>query len=316
MISLWWLGLALLAFPIWWHRQRRERVSARPLATARFLPRTDPQQQRVWRWVDRALLFVRCLLLAAVLAWLADLVIPWRGNTVLIVPGTDKAWAQQHGADQLVLPTADAFGWLALHEREFRDDARLLVLGDVPMPASKPRFSHDVVVRSKAAAPPKTAQRVIVVSKRSAQWNAMFAAIGDRYKVDAEQSGKAALVVWDVPEAPPASLQAPLWWVGDATAFPELAKAPEVDGMRFADSARGRLWASGPAASADAARTQFEAWQRLHYKPVPYTTASQTFAAASGASPREASGALRYLLTIALIALFVLERTLTHARRR
>ncbi|MES2322802.1 MAG: BatA domain-containing protein [Pseudomonadota bacterium] len=308
MISLWWLGLALLAFPIWWHRQRRERISAKPLATARFLPRTDPQQQRVWRWVDRALLLVRCLLLAAVVAWLADLVIPWRGSTVLVVPGTDSAWARQQGGEQLMLPTADAFGWLALHEREFQDGARLTIIGDVAMPAVKPRFSHVVEVRSRIAPRPQPGQRIVVVSKRAAKWQALFGATG--YRHDAEQSGKAALVVWDVPEAPPAGLQAPLWWVGDATAFPELVAG------RHANSARGRLWAMKPAATVEEARTQFETWQQLHYPPVPYATAPITLAAASGVSPRGASGALRYLLTIALIALFALERTLTHARRR
>lgn len=316
MISLWWLGLALLAFPLWWHRQRRERISARPLATARFLPRTDPQQRRVWRWVERSLLLVRCLLLATVVAWLADLVLPWRGSAVLVVPGTDKAWADKQGVDQVKLPTADAFGWLALHEREFQDSARLVVVGDVPMPAAKPRFAHEVEVRARTAAPPQAAQRVVVASKRAASWTGMFQAIGPDYKIDAEQGGKAALVVWDLPEAPPASLQSPLWWIGDATAFPELAAAREADGIGYADSPRGRLWAASPATTAEAARVQFETWQRLHYPPVPYSTASQTLSAASGVLPREASGALRYLLTIALIALFALERTLTHARRR
>ena len=39
MTSMWWFALPVLLLPIWWHRQKRERVKALPLATARFLPR-------------------------------------------------------------------------------------------------------------------------------------------------------------------------------------------------------------------------------------------------------------------------------------
>ena len=142
MTSLWWLALALLALPLWWHRQRRQRAREEPLATARFLPRSTPQQLRVWRFSDRLLLLLRCLLLAAVVAWLADLVLPWRGDTVLVAPGVDSAWAERQikqagfaDAGGVALPPGDAFDWLKRHAKEWRRDSRLLVLGDVPMPA-------------------------------------------------------------------------------------------------------------------------------------------------------------------------------------
>jgi hypothetical protein len=44
-----------------------------------------------------------------------------------------------------------------------------------------------------------------------------------------------------VAEPPPASLRAPLWWIGDASAFPQRRKAAAVDGMRYVDSARVHL---------------------------------------------------------------------------
>src|SRR4051812_4235600 len=87
--ALWWLALPVLLLPVWWHRQRRERSKAVLLATARFLPNSDPQHQRVWHWVDRALLLLRCLLLLLAIGWLADLALPWRGDSVLIVPGNE-----------------------------------------------------------------------------------------------------------------------------------------------------------------------------------------------------------------------------------
>lgn len=326
MMSLWWLALPVLLLPIWWHRQKRERVNATPLATARFLPRTDPQQQRVWRWADRVLLLVRCLLLATLIAWLADMVLPWRGDSVLVVPGTDNAWAVQQakeagftGADMVPLAGPDAFGWLAKHEREFQADARLLVVGAATMPAQRPAMAHQVTVRSKPAQPVNTEHRIAIVSKRASQWRALFAALdgSQRYVVTAQPGPKSELIVWDVPEAPPAGLRAPLWWIGDATAFPELKNAAVVDGLRHADSARGRLWshAAWPAADAGAARRQFETWQRLHYPALAYTAPPQLLAAAPAAAQAPLNGALRNIMSLALIALLALERILAHARR-
>lgn len=327
MISLWWLALPVLLLPIWWHRQKRERVNATPLATARFLPRTDPQQQRVWRWTDRILLLVRCLLLVTVIAWLADMVLPWRGDAVLVAPGTDSAWAAQQAreagfgaAETTLLPTGDVFGWLAKHEREFQAEARILVVGDVPMPAVRPALAHQVVVRSKPAkAVDPGSMRIAIVSKRAAQWRALFAALDkpQRYVIGEKADGNEALLIWDVPEAPPAGLRAPLWWIGDATAFPELKNAPAVDGLRYADSKRGRLWThpAWPAASPDAAREQYETWQRLEGFVAPYTAPSQVLAASPAATQAPVNGALRYFLTIALLALFALERILAHAKR-
>lgn len=327
MMSLWWLAMPVLLLPIWWHRQKRERANSAPLATARFLPRTDPQQQRVWRWTDRFLLLVRCLLLATLVAWLADVVLPWRGDTVLVVPGTDSALAAQQvkeagfgSADSAPLATPDAFGWQAQHEREFRPDARLLVVGAAPMPAVRPAMAHQITVRSKPLPVPKSEHKVAIFSKRAAQWRALFAALDgpNRYIVGAGVEPKTELIVWDVPEAPPAHLRAPLWWVGDASAFPELKDAPSAAGLRYADSARGRLWShpDWPAADPDSARRQFETWQRLHYPPVPYTAPPQTLAAAPGADQAPVTGALRNFMSMALVALLALERILVHAKRR
>lgn len=327
MTSLWWLALPILLLPVWWHRQKRDRVNVQPLATARFLPRTNPLQQRVWRWVDRTLLLLRLLLLATVIAWLADLVLPWRGDAVLVVPGTDSTWAAQQAADagfpnasRITLDTPDAFAWLARHEREWRPDARILVLGNVPMPAAVPRLAHQVTVRTRPAPFARTEHRIAIVSRRASQWRRLFAALDgpQRYIVETEPTAKSELVIWDIADAPPAGLRAPLWWVGDTTAFPELKKALAVDGLRYADSARGRLWASDawPALDADAARVQFETWQRLHYAPVPYITPSQTIAAASAAAMAPASGALHFILAYVLMALFAMERILAHASRR
>jgi len=106
--------------------------------------------------------------------------------------------------------------------------------------------------------------------------------------------------------------------VTDAHAFPELDKATQIDGMRVAASRRGRVWqvAGWPPHDPEAARAMFAAWQRLHLGPQPWTTSTQALVADANAPAGPASGALREILATVLVVLFVLERMLTHARRR
>jgi hypothetical protein len=327
MNSLWWLALPVLALPIWWHRQKREQKQATVLATARFLPRAEPKQVRVWLWREPLLLLVRCLLLATLVAWLADPVAAWRGDTVIVAADTDAAWvgkqvaqAGLREAERLELPAPDALGWLRAHEREFKADARLLVVGDLPMPATRPRFAHHVELRPLAKPFAKTEHHVAIVSDRPAAWTALFAAVdgSQRFIVDAAPGANTELVIWDVAQAPPAGLRAPLWWVPDAAAFPELKQAKEVDGLRYADSAHGRLWSSAawPAKDADGARKLFETWQQLHYAPLAYSAPATVLAPADAAPGAQAGGALRDTLMMVLAALFALERIVAHARRR
>ena len=327
MNALWWLALPILLLPVWWHRKKRVQNAAAPMATARFLPRTEPRQTRVWRWSNPLLLLVRCLLLVALIAWLADPVYPWRGDTVVVTQGADPAWvareAGQAGlanAERVILPAAQALGWVRTHEREWRADARLLVLGDVPMPAAQPAFGRRVDVRTRAVNPARVERHVHIASERPLAWRRMFAAQGgpETIVIDDAPGPATTLIVWDRAQAPPAALRASLWWVTQPSAFPELAGARAVDGLRYADSARGRLWhhAQWPPRDADAARALLDSWQQLHVGPRPFTLSSQVFAASAGAGAPAPSGALRGLLLAILVALFVLERSLTHARRR
>jgi hypothetical protein len=327
MSSLWWLAMPVLLLPVWWHRQKREQTRAQPLATARFVPRTVPNQVRAWRWADLILLLVRCLLLAGVVAWLADPVIAWRGDTVLVAQGADArlagraiASAGLNDAQRLELPGPRIFEWLGAHEREWRLDARLLLVGDIPMPATMPQFAHRVELRTFAAPSRESVHHVAIASDRPDDWRKLFAALDgpQRYVTDGSPGAQTELVVWDKPQPPAAGLRAPLWWVADAGAFPELRDAREIDGMRYADSVHGRLWSSAawPPKDADSARSLFETWQRLHYAPVPFTTPAQVLAPARPRNAREAEGALRDVLAMAIAVMFALERIMSHARRR
>ncbi|OON59958.1 N-terminal double-transmembrane domain-containing protein [Massilia sp. KIM] len=327
MNALWWFALAALALPLWWHRKKREQHKAEPLATARFLPRTEPRQTRVWRFADPLLLLLRCLLLATLVAWLADPVFPWRGDTVVVAEGSDPAWVERQAAqaglqdaERIAMPAAQAIPWLRTHEREWKPEARLLVLGDIPMPATLPAFGRAVELRTQARAAQKVERHVYIESERAAEWRRLFAAIDgpERVVVDAAPGAKTELIVWDRAGAPPATLKAPLWWITDPAPFPELGNAVEADGVRHAASARGRLWLSNawPPRDADAARALIRHWQQVHVGPRPYTAPARVFAASKNARAPAPSGALRDLLLGALVALFVLERLLTHARRR
>ncbi len=278
MNSMWLLALPLLLLPVWWHRRRREQGDAQALASARFLPRAEPRRRRLWRWRDRLLLALRCLLLACVIGWLADVVLPWRADAVVIVPGTDAAWAERQiraarfdNADRLTLSTADAFGWLARHEREWQAGSRVLLLGDVPMPALMPRTRMRLEVRSQSRAAAPAGRDVVIVGAHAARWRRLFAALDGphRYRIDA--AAGVSPTVFD-------------------------ARLP-------------------PPHDAAAARALFEAWEQRQYRPPPYTTPSQSIAPGS-APATQGGGALRYMLTLALMALFALERIVTHARRR
>jgi hypothetical protein len=326
-VSSWWWALPVLLLPILWHRQKREQTRAAPLATARFLPASEPVQLRVWAWRDVLLLILRCLLLIALIALLADPVLPWRGDSVLVAPGADPAFVEREvrgaglaEARRIALPNRDAYRWLHEHEREFKPQARLLLAGDVAMPAELPRLRHAVTVRTQAAPVAPLAHHVAVFSRRAGQWRTLFAALDGprRHVLDEQAAANTGLLIWDLPQSPPASLRAPLWWVADATAFPELAKAPQVDGLRYLDSPRGRLWSAAwlPPADAAAARTMFETWQRLHAGVRPVTAPPQTPLVDTRAFGGPEGGALRDALAAALLVLFALERMLTHVRRR
>lgn len=327
MNSLWWLALPTLLLPVWWHRKKRVQTKAEPLASARFLPRTEPRQMRIWRWSDMVLLIVRCLLLACAIAWLADPVFPWRGNTVVVAEGTDGGWVEREAkaagyaqAPRLALPANEALAWIRAHEREFKLDARLLVLGAVPMPATLPQFGRPVELRTLARPAPRAEAHVAIFSTRAADWRRLFAAQGGPLQVvvDAQPAAKTELIVWDRPDAPPATLRAALWWATDAGAFVELAQSKAAAGIRYADGARGRVWVSNawPPADPAAARALLETWRELHYPPLPYTAPPLALARTEVPARAYAGGALRDFLLLALVALFALERILAHARRR
>ncbi|KQX00202.1 hypothetical protein ASC94_30445 [Massilia sp. Root418] len=179
---LWWFALPLLLLPIWWHRQKRQRIKSEPLATARFLPAAPPQTVRIWRWEDLLLLALRCLFLIALIGWLAAVSMPWRGDTVFIDPAltareqaaaalpargpaagpaspaqaaaSASYWIEQQvaaagmsGAQRIALP-ANALQWLQANEHAWRPGARLLILAQsIPMPAQLPPLAHMVDIR-------------------------------------------------------------------------------------------------------------------------------------------------------------------------
>ena len=350
---LWWLALPALLLPIWWHRQKRQRIKAEPLATARFLPLAAPEQLRIWRWRDRILLLVRCALLAAAIGWLAATIFPWRGDTVLLDESADHAWAEKqiasaglNAAQRIALPP-DALRWLRQHERDWRPDARLLIVaatGHMPMPARLPQFNHQLELRvqpqATGAAEPSAAKAahhvtLAVPPARSAAWQSLFSALeraGDgasHYVVSTEPEATTELIVWDIPNtAPPSNWHAPQWWIAAGSvkdaqaAFLELAHASTltINGLtlKYADSPRGRLWFADvwPPRDADGARAIYEAMQALRAAPAPaYTVPAQTFAAARGALTQITDARPADWLGYALLALFLLERILTHARR-
>ncbi len=336
---LWWLALPVLLLPLWWHRQKRQRTQAEPLATARFLPAAAPQQLRIWRWADPLLLVLRLLLLLGVIAWLADVALPWRGDTVFVGANVDPAWAETQiqaaglgAAPRRELPAADPLAWLAVHEREWRADARLAIVATsdaVAMAAHAPALAHRVELRLQPATPAtaRIERHVVLASPREAAWRALFSAFEsgglgrDHYVLSAEPDEQTELIVWDRPGAPDAAWHAPLWWAVQPAAFPELAQARRAGAVRVADGARGRIWAQDawPLDAADplpGARALFEDSQALQRDPLPFAAPSMTLPAVAVAAQPAAGGIAHPLLAALLTVLFALERLLAHRLRR
>ncbi len=320
--AAWWWALPVLLLPIWWHREKRQRLKTELLATARFLPAAPPQQQRVWVWVERLLLLVRCLLLLGVIAWLADLAFAWRGDTVLLTRGTDPAWAEAQieqakmkDARRLELPEGDALQWLAAHEREWKREARWLLLARgeaVPMAAEVPKLAHKLELRVQAQpmSSEKQERHVVIASERAAEWRALFKAYEsagqgrDRYVVDEAPNDKTELLVWDKAEVPDARWQAPLWWATERSSLKQ--------------GARGAVLAVDAAAlqDLDAARLLYQRWQASRGEPAPYAAPTMLLEASAKAPALQPIGALHGWLAPLLALLFALERGLAHVRRR
>ncbi|MYM41539.1 hypothetical protein GTP27_19720 [Pseudoduganella sp. CY13W] len=345
----WWLALPLLLLPWWWHRQKRQRLKAEPLATARFLPAAEPQQLRIWQWRDRLLLAARCLLLLALLAWLAATILPWRGDTVLLDQGADPAWAQQQidaagmaQAQRLDLPE-QPLRWLAAHEREWRATAHVLIVSRaerIAMPAHPPQFAHAVTLKvasaAGAAAPAASLPQEIVLAttpERAALWRALLAAFASAGTAPGqsvqplrvvETPGPAtSLIIWDRPEAAPANWKALHWWQGaqvPAAGGQGAAGVLSFNGisLQYADTARGRVWTSAafPPRDTEAAHALYESWQQLQAAAAqPYGLASQHWASAVPAPGSAAEAQPARWLAYLLLALFMIERILCHARR-
>jgi hypothetical protein len=339
MQALWWSALPILLLPLWWHLRQRQRLRSDTLATARFLPAAEPQQQRVPRWRDRLLLLVRLALLLALIAWLAVVSVPWRGDTVFVDPALEtEPWtgiqieaAGMGKADRVALP-AGGLSWLAGNEHAWRRKARLLVLAQsLPMDATPPRLAHATEIRlapavlapAASAAAPRQHQIVLAAGKeRLAAWRALLAAFAvagdgrDQYLIVDAPTADTELVIWDRPEAPTAAWQAPLWW----RTVPAAAVSTSVNGLalHMEDTAQGRSWSSArwPLQDADGARALYQTWQQLTMPLAPYPLPPQSQVQWRSGVMAAVDGEPAPWLAWTLLALFILEGLLSHARRR
>jgi hypothetical protein len=324
--------------PLWWHLRKRQRVRAETLATARFLPAADPQQQRVPRWRDRLLLLLRLALLLALIAWLAVLSMPWRGDTVFIDPVLEaQPWtriqidaAGMGHAERVALPP-DALSWLARNERAWRGNARFLVLAQsLPMSATPPRLGHATHIQLAPAVLAQTGadavrhQHQIVLAVRGERltaWRALlaaFAAAGDgrdQYLIVDAPTADTGLVIWDRPEAPPAAWHAPLWWRSTQAA----ASSSSVNGLplRVEDTPQGRFWNSPqwPLQDPEGARALYQSWQQLTMPMVAYPLPPHTEVQRRSSVLASPDSTPAPWLAWALLGLFMLEGWLSHARR-
>lgn len=325
MQPVWWFALPVLLLPVWWHMRKRERTRTDFLATARFLPAAAPQQQRVLRWMEVPLLLVRLALLVALIAWLAVLALPWKGDTVFVHAGLESSpWAAQQvqtagmGAATRVQLPVDIWNWLARNEHEWRPGARFLVLASNPaMPALPPRLAHQVDLRiapGRLPAAPAPRERHVAVSapaERLIRWQALFAAFStaandaSRYVVSDAPTAATELIVWDRPDTePPPTWKAPIWW-----------RTAGAKGEAW--TPQGVVWTETqwPLQDIDGARSLYERWQAAISRPAAYPMAAQIIKAERRESLPTPLARSPEWLALAVLALFAIERILAHVRR-
>lgn len=266
LISLspwWWLLLPVLGLPLWWHRQRRLTQKMTTLATAQFLPTSPPQLLKVWRWRDRLLLLLRCLILLTILAILAVIVVPWRGDTVFVgkqvMPQALESAIRESGfsnatrltfcPDQTCdIATEHLLFWLEQHQVQWQADARWLVVAPanaLTMSATKPDLRHDFLTHVTPAetTSPLEARKVVVVintgsPERMAEWRRLFSAFDmagkstSKMTLSEEYDPRAELVIWDKPSPRDPGWRAPLIWQtvsSSPSAQPHASSAPFVN---------------------------------------------------------------------------------------
>lgn len=291
---LWWLALPVLLLPVWWHRQKRQRLKAEMLATARFLPSAPPEQLRVWQWRDKLLLVVRCLMLVALIAWLAATIFPWRGDTVLVDAGVDKAWAEKEiaaagfsAAARAELPP-NALQWLRANERDWRAHARLLIVAranQIAMPARLPQYNHQLALRTQPAiASPRTTSPAVPPGAASrATYPAATAPASVSAAAPSVVATPASAAAPSV-AATPASASAAVAFVAAAPASAAArasTAAPSVDAVPAAAPVGRHVVLAAPDARAAAWRSLFAAFSSAGEGAARYVTAAEPHAKAA-----------------------------------
>jgi len=157
---------------------------------------------------------------------------------------------------------------------------------------------------------------VVAPAARMARWQALFAAFGtagegaSRYVLADAPGAATELIVWDRTDAaPPPDWKAALWWRTAPGPQPGLSAAPSLQGLVW----RASDW---PLDDAQRARALYEQWQQASAAAAPYPMPAQAIPAQRQGPLASAQARSPDWLALALLALFAMERMLSHVRRR
>jgi hypothetical protein len=246
------------------------------------------------------------------------------------------------------------FSWLEQNQSQWKTRSRILVLAQdqhIAFPAQRPALPHQVTVRTRPANKEKTTHTVLVHSLRLDDWRALFAAYeagadglqhyelisadltlpnpkADALKVDELKADalKVELIIWDDDAPAPKNWTAPLWWTKSAASLnAKLSnEAPMAIGdglsLQQAESAQGKVWIIPKLDSAlsriESAKALFQVWQKSRQVQFAFPSASMVLEAQTAPIKLPAKENTESNLLYLLVLLFVLERMVTHARRR
>jgi hypothetical protein len=223
-------------------------------------------------------------------------------------------------------------------------------------PAQQMSLPLQVTIRTvyDAEKPQPHLHQVTVHSKRYADWRRLFAAYEatglHRYEISDKLQTNTELVVWDDSTSAPADWLAPLWWARSADNFQGAAQSTrnkqDRDSFQQVETKQGRAWIfadsvapvssslSAPLSNLDVAKTLFADWQKtqndyhhlasssLALTPSVVTklnngsNGSNAVIKAEIPSLENIDENSRQQILILIVALWLAERMVAHARRR
>lgn len=249
--------------------------------------------------------------------------------------------------------TDNLLSWLEQQQAQWRPQARILILAradQLRMNAQAPQIAHALQIRiapsprHPAVATNRSKLPIAVASDRLPEWQRLIAAFNlatnsatnsatktdQEWIVSEKITHDTVLAIWDRAEPPESGWRAPLLWLitegkGNTQQSDAASQRWRALAISSSQQANMQVWQldlrqANPLQNIEVAKQLFEAWQSVRPQPLSLPMQNQDRNAVSAPTLRQTGDAnlepaWQQLLLAALVLLFVLERSIVHARR-